>query len=235
MSEYYGARLPVMVVSLIVCAAACLLPPSMARACSRGAGWRTGLLQCFLVSCVCLVWAYSGPPTDHQHRSDSAMWRLAILRCVHYLVLMLSSMYAFLFRADAVADTVYLIFVLGLHAHWTFLEGECLLTLWEKRLLDPAYEMGSRPYEHVLLYLLLGPHVDGALQILTVLSALGCTLVLRRSFSAAPAFVVYPIVAGLWTNTIYFNYWRPTFGSPSGPEHSGRIEEAQEHQVNPAL
>jgi len=215
MTKHFDARLPILVLSLIIGAAACQLPPHAARACTLGAEWRTGLLQCFLASCVGLMWAYGSTDTDSRYGGAEGpernlYWRLALLRCAHYFLVIVSWLYAFLVRADAVTDTVYLVYVLGLQAHWLLFEGECALTLWEKRMLDPDYEAGSRPYEHVCFRLLFGAGVSGALQILSVLTALSCTLVLRRTFSAAPAFIVYALAAGLWGSTIYFNYRRPS-------------------------
>lgn len=46
------------------------------------------------------------------------------------------------------ADVAFLAIALGMYVHWMLFNNECIISYWEKRELDPTYEMGRCPVLH---------------------------------------------------------------------------------------
>lgn len=64
----------------------------------------------------------------------------------HVVILWLLAVYPLLVnRCHRVADTVYVAVALFLYVHWWFLTNECLVSLMERRAVEPTYRRGECP------------------------------------------------------------------------------------------
>ena len=70
------------------------------------------------------------------------MLMIEIIAVFHILLMLLNSFYAFLFKKSWV-DYLYLLLVYLIVLHWTFLNGECIITYVFKKLENKHYIAGS--------------------------------------------------------------------------------------------
>jgi len=45
-------------------------------------------------------------------------------------------------------DAIYIAYIILLHVHWLFNKNECIISLYEKKEVDPDYKVGQCPYIH---------------------------------------------------------------------------------------
>jgi hypothetical protein len=67
------------------------------------------------------------------------LWLIAVL---HILVMLFNSFYAFLFKKSWF-DYLYLLFVYSIVLHWTFFNGECIISYAYKKFENKDYIAGS--------------------------------------------------------------------------------------------
>jgi hypothetical protein len=77
---------------------------------------------------------------------------LWILRWFHFYFIFFACFYPFIFSNSY--DLFYLIIILLLVIHWNTFKGECILSYFEKKILDPSYKLGSdttyHPYTDII-------------------------------------------------------------------------------------
>jgi hypothetical protein len=110
--------------------------------------------------------------------------RAVLIGSVHVLLRTLTVLYPFLTWCAArrqALDVAYLCVMLVLIFHWHAFKNECILSYWEKRALDPTYQMGECPFVHPSEYLMFAKlksndHVaswlSGSHRILSILALL---------------------------------------------------------------
>lgn len=110
--------------------------------------WQLWFLLCFAVFCAIVSFFYPYKPMDLKKKEEAAkhLWLIYILRCMHYFTLTFSILYPLLF--PPAYDILYIAIALLAWLHWELLRNECILTLWEKQLLDPSYKIGDDAYTH---------------------------------------------------------------------------------------
>lgn len=141
-------RVAVVLVFLITCALVFTTQPP-----SLGLNAINGITSVMAISFVMCSLLY----IKHKQSKDVGAHPLLFLnRVLHYATLVFGMFYVFLFSADN--DTWYLIYSFVLVFHWVLFKNECILTYWEKKLIDENYVMGSQPYHHVFLQLLAGEY-----------------------------------------------------------------------------
>jgi len=68
------------------------------------------------------------------------------VRSLHWTIFLFNSFFIFLF--DKEWDFLFLGLLLGVSLHWIWLKCECVVTYFEKMVLEPGYELGDRPFHH---------------------------------------------------------------------------------------
>jgi hypothetical protein len=68
---------------------------------------------------------------------------LRIIQLVHLLIDLLCMFYLFLF--SALYDIYFCSFILLQTAHWMLLKNECIISYFEKKIINPQYQLGSTP------------------------------------------------------------------------------------------
>jgi len=71
----------------------------------------------------------------------------------HLLVSIATSLYPFVFAKNPV-DYLYICYALFILTHWTMMNGECIITYWAKKRVDPSYSAGENPMENTDMYVL---------------------------------------------------------------------------------
>lgn len=110
-----------------------------------------------------------------QEQEAQYIWLVYIIRYIHYATFTLTILYPFIFPSKY--DGYFLGALVILWIHWQLLQNECILTLWEKQLLDPSYKIGDDPYSHPLLNVYLNK--EGA-RIVVYLTLISYAIVLVR-------------------------------------------------------
>ena len=87
------------------------------------------------------LYPYKSQLVKTQEDSSKYIVLIYFIRFVHYCTFTFSIIYPFVF--DKQYDVYYLIFGILLYISWKVHNGECILSLWEKQLLDPEYIAGS--------------------------------------------------------------------------------------------
>jgi hypothetical protein len=67
----------------------------------------------------------------------------SVIYYVHILIGVLLSFYAFLTKKNPVIDYLYILINVGIFLHWTYFNGECILTYYHKKLDNPNYKPGE--------------------------------------------------------------------------------------------
>ena len=86
--------------------------------------------------------------------STTRTLQLYLIRFFHYFILLAMALYPILTKVVLKNDLIFisLLFLASLHRY--LLNGECILTLLEKRIFDPDYVFGSNLfYEHFMVVL----------------------------------------------------------------------------------
>jgi hypothetical protein len=66
---------------------------------------------------------------------------LEIIKVIHIMIDLLICSYIFIFSAKY--DIYFVCFILLQTLHWIALKNECILSYFEKKLIDPNYELGN--------------------------------------------------------------------------------------------
>lgn len=53
-------------------------------------------------------------------------------------------------------DVVFISVVCAIYLHWGVFKGECIVSYWEKKQIDPSYRLGECPYVHPFECMLKG-------------------------------------------------------------------------------
>ena len=163
----------------------------------------TGMLFLTLMCFVLTMYVYTSKGIVINSRTDVYV---LITRFVHYLVLILTASYIFIFSPSS--DAVYIILDSLLVLHWVVFKWECCLTYIENKLLDPAYIMGSKPYQHVWLQIIFGNYHVMIMIFVSLLVFYNSGVVINRYF--ANTFVKYGLIGALFTFNLYNNLQRLT-------------------------
>ena len=70
---------------------------------------------------------------------------LELVMFVHILIDLFSMTYILIF--NQAYDIYYAFWILLQTMHWAILKNECSLSYIEKRIIDPRYKLGSRPFD----------------------------------------------------------------------------------------
>ena len=68
---------------------------------------------------------------------------LAITQLIHFFIDAFCMSYIFLF--NPIYDIYYSCFVLLQTIHWGVLKNECIVSYFEKKMINPDYELGDKP------------------------------------------------------------------------------------------
>lgn len=135
----------------------------------------------------------------YKNKNDN--YKLALVRFAHYMSLLTSTLYVFIFGSKY--DAIYLSFIVILYFHWILIKGECVFTYLEQKLMDPNYIMGSNIYNHPWLQLLIKEYTKPLLVISYIFIMLNVSTVSKRYFSSTIVYyiIVFALLAlGLKTN-----------------------------------
>ena len=81
-----------------------------------------------------------------QEQSSKYILLIYLIRFVHYCTFIFSIIYPYIFEKKY--DVYYLLFGILLMIHWVLLKNECILSIFEKKLLDNKYTIGSNAQCH---------------------------------------------------------------------------------------
>jgi hypothetical protein len=93
-----------------------------------------------------------------------------------------------------------------LNVHWLFLKGECVLTLWERQLIEPNYVMGTDPYNHIWLKIIFGDYLNVFMVFMTLAMAFNTGYVVMRYFDNA--YLKIALLLLIFSGTFYYNLSR---------------------------
>lgn len=71
---------------------------------------------------------------------------ILLVRVIHWSIFLFNSFYVFLF--DKEWDWIFLGLLLAVSIHWVWFKCECIVTYFEKKILDKEYSLGDRPFNH---------------------------------------------------------------------------------------
>ncbi len=109
--------------------------------------WQLSLL--FIIS---IMWTIASAVYPHKSEKLKAQERnanqlqLYAVRMMHYFTFALSLLFPWIFPPSY--DGWFLAYTVILWIHWELLKMECILSLWEKQILDPTYQLGDTPYSN---------------------------------------------------------------------------------------
>ena len=114
----------------------------------RGLSFLNVILLALSIGVILTIYAYfADEPTIKSQESNLTLaqkLRLYLLRFVHYSTILFGWCYSFFakleFSTDLVVFTLHLLSILQRKYY-----GECILSIIEKRILDPSYVKGSTP------------------------------------------------------------------------------------------
>lgn len=113
--------------------------------------WQIWLVTCiaFSLTIGSLIFPYKPNNIRRQEQQAEHVWLVYIIRFIHYGTFTFTLLYPFIFPSKY--DGYYLGVLVLLWIHWQLLQNECILSLWEKQLLNATYKTGDDPYSHPLL------------------------------------------------------------------------------------
>ena len=161
----------------------------------------SGCVLVLIISLICVVLIYRKNNIKITNETDK---HLLVIRYLHYCVLVLTTCYVFIF--SAASDTIFLIFMTLLSMHWMFFKGECCLTYFEKKITDPTYTIGSRPYHHIWLELVFGKYLDTFMVFMTLAMFFNAGIVIVRTVDNVT--LKWILIMTLLFINIFFNMQR---------------------------
>jgi len=75
--------------------------------------------------------------------------KLFFIEWFHFTTFGFTLLYPFLY--DKNYDLIYIIINLIIGFSWAFIKEECILSLWEKQIINPNYKSGDDVYQHPFL------------------------------------------------------------------------------------
>ena len=70
---------------------------------------------------------------------------LNLIELLHYLNDFFLGFYIFIFRTNKY-DIYYSVYFLLMVLHWIIFKNECILSYFEKKIIDKDYKLGDKPY-----------------------------------------------------------------------------------------
>lgn len=119
-------------------------------------------------------------------------------------------------------DIAFILFAILIVVHWFVFKHECIISYFEKRILDPNYKLGQDPLRHPSLFIGFNTSMQNPIMVtLMVLIWLGCSIniacVLARIL---PHHKIAIVVATVLAYSIFISYalmkW---YLSKPGPSH----------------
>jgi hypothetical protein len=80
---------------------------------------------------------------------------LYLIRFLHYAFLLFGILYVFVFHFRY--DFIYICFMIAVYMHWKLFKNECILSYWEKKLIDKSYKMGANPMAQPFINMFIQP------------------------------------------------------------------------------
>lgn len=160
-----------------------------------------GLLFCLVSACiaVAIIYIFKRPSLR-----DTKDWLLFMIRLIHYVVVIYATCYLFIFSpAD---DMIFIVFYLALSTHWLFFKGECILSLWEKQIMDPSYKVGDAMFTHPWLQLIFGDALDYFMVGVSLLMLFNIATVIHRTFRSF--YLKWLLIMCVFAMNVYFNIQR---------------------------
>lgn len=100
----------------------------------------------FLFTLLSYIYPYKPQYIKEQEESSKYIVLIYIIRFFHYCTFFFSIIYPYIFNDKY--DIYYLSFGVFLYIHWKLIKNECILSLWEKQLMDNMYIIGSNIEYH---------------------------------------------------------------------------------------
>jgi len=123
---------------------------------------------------------------------------LAIVQLIHFFIDAFCMSYIFLF--NPMYDIYYCCFVFLQTIHWGLLKNECIVSYYEKTLINPNYKLGDNP-KWIPHYKIYHNKITILLKAILILGTLGI-VIFRNKKNDIPYICVGAII--LW---LYFTYF----------------------------
>ena len=129
---------------------------------------------------------------------NDTMILLGLMQLCHFFVDCFNMSYVFLF--NPIFDIYFVIWLLLQTIHWGVLKNECIVSYIEKKLLNPNYELGSKPrwIPHYKIY-----YNKFTITLKSILILGGLSYIIYRNKSKKIRFIGIMAVV-LW---LYFTYF----------------------------
>ena len=112
------------------------------------------------------------------HKEKKISGYLLVIRLIHYIILLLTSFYLFIFNASL--DVFYLVYCSFLYLHWPFLNFECILSNLEYFYYDENYVSGTAKIKTIYLRQIFGKYTDNLILLLGIISVFSMCIILYR-------------------------------------------------------
>jgi hypothetical protein len=145
---------------------------------------------------------------------SQALWGL-----VHLLHSVFIAAYAFIVPKHSIWDFLYVIWHILINLHWTYLNGECIVTYMHKKMLDPSYQPGQASVEMSDMAVALNKDVvQQVVAICVMFTGVSLYIVMKRN-AYKPTCIVLPLVIAFYTyllllripNVMYFSIWQEVY------------------------
>ena len=125
---------------------------------------------------------------------------LAIVQLIHFFIDAFCMSYIFLF--NPMYDIYYCGFVFLQTIHWGLLKNECIVSYYEKTLINPTYKLGDNP-KWIPHYKIYHNKITILLKAILILGTLG-VVIFRNKKNDIPYICVGAII--LWLYFTYFHH-----------------------------
>lgn len=130
----------------------------------------------------------------------------AVLFLIHWAITLFAAFYVF-FRKNKKYDWFYFTLVGGVMISWLFFKQECIISYFEKKMLDPNYVMGSDIQRHPSLTF----YIESRLFQTAIMTMLGVLLIYNAAIMGyiyhLPNYIIY---SGITIAIAYLIYFRLT-------------------------
>lgn len=118
-------------------------------------------------------------PVKKREQREPCLYTL-FLRFCHYLILVVTCIYAFVFPYHPFYDMVFVVMIIVIQLHWVMLNGECVLNVLENKKYDFDYELGSHASRNHFARLFFRGWTSIAMKITALLAIVNVVSVLLR-------------------------------------------------------
>lgn len=118
---------------------------------------------------------------DKESPSSLLLLTVIFIRWMHYALIMTGMTYAFL--ANPVHDRWFMIAYVCVCISWLIFKRECILSVIEEKVRNPAYTIGEQPNRRAYFRDLFGSWKDFAAYIMHVMFVLNAVIVVWRVMS----------------------------------------------------